>query len=287
MQKNQLYTITILLAVLLVLNQVVPLQFEKEPKNSKTQITPQNAVVLDGAVLPVVWGDLGKKLVEKGVIDLEKFESLYASRGGIPEELRELLTASNNGKLEITQENSGELLNLLWAFGLGNKNEILEKGEMQDPRYGGAGRFASTGGWSLAQGDAMQHYSKYEFVKLTSDQQALVERVSKNIYRPCCGNSTHFPDCNHGMAMLGLLELMAAEGVSEKEMYEVALQVNSYWFPDTYLTIAKYLETKGLDFGKADPKELLGADYSSGQGYQRILREVEPVPSGSGSSCGV
>ncbi len=287
MQKNQLYTITILLAVLLVLNQVVPLQFEKEPKNSKTQITPQNAVVLDGAVLPVVWGDLGKKLVEKGVIDLEKFESLYASRGGNPEELRELLTASNNGKLEITQENSGELLNLLWAFGLGNKNEILEKGEMQDPRYGGAGRFASTGGWSLAQGDAMQHYSKYEFVKLTSDQQALVERVSKNIYRPCCGNSTHFPDCNHGMAMLGLLELMAAEGVSEKEMYEVALQVNSYWFPDTYLTIAKYLETKGLDFGKADPKELLGADYSSGQGYQRILREVEPVPSGSGSSCGV
>ncbi|HEY4504655.1 MAG TPA: hypothetical protein VJI73_02695, partial [Candidatus Paceibacterota bacterium] len=139
----------------------------------------------------------------------------------------------------------------------------------------------------LAQGEAMNHYSRHPFVVLTPEQQQIVERVSKNIYRPCCNNPTHFPDCNHGMAMLGLLEIMASQGVSEKEMYKVALQVNAYWFPDTYLTIAKYLESKGSEWEKADPRELLGVNYSSGSGYQKIQSQVTvPVPK-SGGSCGV
>ena len=139
------------------------------------------------------------------------------SQGGLDEETKKLLYQSGNGNLKITEENSGKILNLLWAFGLGNKNEILLKGPMMDPQYGGAGRFASTGGWTIAKGSAMEHYSNHEFIKLTKEQQTLVENVSQNIYRPCCGNSTYFPDCNHGMAMLGLLELMASEGVSEEK----------------------------------------------------------------------
>ncbi|PIQ66468.1 MAG: hypothetical protein COV96_01295 [Candidatus Zambryskibacteria bacterium CG11_big_fil_rev_8_21_14_0_20_42_18] len=123
------------------------------------------------------------------------------------------------------------MLNLFWALGLSSQNEILIEGEMSDQRYGGAGRFASTAGWSMAQGDAMNHYSRHQFFDLTPAQQELVEKVSKSIYRPCCGNSTHFPDCNHGMGMLGLLELMASQGANEKEMWETALVVNSYWFP--------------------------------------------------------
>ena len=120
----------------------------------------------------------------------------------------------------MTQENSGTILNLLWAFGLANKNEILEKGPMMDKRYGGAENFASTGGWTLSKGDSMNHYSMHSFITLTPQQQSLVEKVSQNIYRPCCGNSTYFPDCNHGMAMLGLLELLASQGISENEMYK-------------------------------------------------------------------
>src|SRR3989344_1353776 len=97
---------------------------------------------------------------------------------------------------------AGYLLNLLWAFGLANKNPILEDAsEMMNPGYGGAGNFASTGGWTVAKGNAMGHYNMYALVTLSPEQQALVDRVSRNIYRPCCGNSTHFPDCNHGMAM--------------------------------------------------------------------------------------
>ena len=212
---------------------------------------------------------------------------LYNQRGGLNNEDKNLLYGENNGNLTIDSENAGYILNLFWAFGLANKNEILENGPMTDSQYGGAGNFASTGGWTMSQNDTMNHYSKHQFIDLTNEQQSLVERVSKNIYRPCCGNSTYFPDCNHGMAMLGLLELMANQGVSESDMYRVALIVNSYWFPDTYLTIAKYFQNRGIDWKNVDPKEILSSAYSSASGYQKVLSEVEPIQPQGGGGCGV
>lgn len=276
--------------------QVKQRMADKELARLEAMVVPR-----DGAVLPVIWGDLGKQLVEAGVIDAEKFEKLYAGRaapsgaslapserGGMRDYEKSLLYGTNNGQLKITQENSGFLLNMLWALGLGNKNDILEKGPMVDKKYGGdASRFASTGGWTLAKGKTMSHYSHHQFMNLTPEQQELVVKTSQGIYRPCCGNSTHFPDCNHGMAMLGLLELMASQGLSEEEMHKVALAVNAYWFPDTYLTIAKYLETKGLSWAKTEPRALLGANFSSSSGYRQILNQVSPPQQRSGGSCGV
>jgi len=240
----------------------------------------------DGVTLPIHWGNLGARMVETGVIDKDAFEELYAGRGGMSEEMKAMISNDYQEQIVMNQGNSGELLNLLWAFGLSNKNPILESPEdMQNPDYGGAGNFASTGGWTIARGDAMKHYGAHSFVSLSTEQQDLVERVSQNIYRPCCGNSTHFPDCNHGMAMLGLLELLAYEGLSESEMYDVALAVNSYWFPETYMTLATYFENKGTKWDEVDSKLALSADYSSGPGYQRLLQEVQPIPSSGGGGC--
>ncbi|MEK7652635.1 MAG: hypothetical protein AAB334_01675 [Patescibacteria group bacterium] len=244
------------------------------------EVLPEN-----GVELPVVWGDIGKKLTDSGVIDSKKFEGLYNKRGGLDDEEKSLLYAENNGKIIITKENSGFILNIFWALGLSNKNSVLEKGPMMNPEYGGAENFASTGGWTIANGNIMNHYSAHSFVVLTKEQQELVERVSKNIYRPCCGNSTYFPDCNHGMAMLGLLELMASQGVSEQDMYKIALQVNSFWFPGTYLTIAKYFGMRNVEWKDINPKEVLGEIYSSGQGYKRILQELEPEKIQGGGGC--
>ena len=251
-------------------------------ENYEKEIIPK-----DGVILPVKWGDLGARMISSGVIDKSKLEELYVGRGGLSNEEKKLLEGIDNGNLKITRENSGFVLNLLWALGLGNKNEILENGPMSDKKYGGAGGFASTGGWTLARGDAMSHYSKHRFIVLTPEQQTLVEKVSKGIYRPCCGNSTYFPDCNHGMAMLGLLELMASQGVSEDEMYKSALVVNSYWFPDTYITIAKFLKSQGKNWESVDPKEILGFDYSSGAGFQKVKSKVENTGFKGGGSCGV
>ena len=163
---------------------------------------------------------------------------------------------------------------------------------MVDKKYGGnAGNFASTGGWTLAIGNPMDHYSRHQFLNLTPEQQASVDKISKGIYRPCCNNSTHFPDCNHGMAMLGLLELMAAQGVSEQEMWDTALIVNSFWFPNNYLTIATYLDGKGVDWKDVNPEEILGIDYSSSRGYAKISAQVvQPQQQNGGSGgggCGV
>ena len=239
-----------------------------------------------GVELPARWGDLGRRLVENGAIDPQKFEALYQNRGGLSDETKKLLY-DNTGNLKITAENSGVILNLLWAFGLANKNAILEQGPMSDPRYGGAGGFASTGGWTIAQGDSMSHYSKHSLVTLTEDQQKLVERVSQNIYRPCCDNPPYFPDCTHGMAMLGLLELMASQGVGESEMYKAALTVNSYWFPSQYANVAKFLKSKNIDWQKTSPEKLLGSGVSSASAYQQISAQLTSAVQSSGGGCGV
>jgi len=250
--------------------------------------TLQGKVVpAEGVELPVRWGSLGIEMVESGVLDPDKLEPLYSNRGGFTEEERAFLLGDENGTIRITSENSGFLLNMLWALGLGNENRILEEGPMQDERYGGAQGFASTGGWTLSTGSAMDHYSAHSFISLSPAEQEMVERVAGNIYRSCCGNSTYFPDCNHGMAMLGLLELMASQGVGEDQMYEVALRVNSYWFPDTYITLARYFEERSVPWEEVVPKDILGPAYSSASGYRAIRVEVEPAQSGGGGSCGV
>lgn len=241
-----------------------------------------------GVVLPVVWGDIGTKLVDVGAIDEEKFKALYESRGQFTDEYGQLLTGVNNGQIKITKDNAGYLLNLFWALGLASNNPILDSGEMTNKRYGGAQNFASTAGWTMAKGNPMDHYSGHRSFNLTEEQQALVDKVSRGIYRPCCDNSTHFPDCNHGMAMLGLLELLASQGASEQDMWSTALTVNSYWFPDTYITIATYMKDKGILWKDVNPQEILGINYSSRSGFARIAAQVSaPESSQSGSGCSV
>src|SRR3989338_7273572 len=187
-------------------------------QKSAQQVSTEEEAVLpsSGVTLPITWGDLGSKLVSVGAIDADKFQAVYEQRGTFSEEYKNLLLGESSGKLKITNENAGYLLNLFWALGLASKNPILENGEMVNHAYGGAANFASTGGWTIAVGNTMDHYSKHRFFNLTADQQALVDKVSKGIYRPCCGNSTHFPDCNHGMAMLGFLGVAASQGGDRK-----------------------------------------------------------------------
>ena len=151
------------------------------------------------------WGDMGMKMMKAGVVDGNKMEKLHTMRGGMTSSDRAMLYESGNEDFQITPENSDMALHMLWAFGLANNNPILAEGPMMDPRYGGPQNFASTGGWTLGKGDAMSHYSMHQLIKLTPAEQRLVEKTAKNIFRPCCKNSTYFPDCNHGMAMLRLL----------------------------------------------------------------------------------
>jgi len=266
--------------------QVTTAQAPIEPSSIDTANLTKAVLPDEGVELPIAWGDLGKQMIADGVIDEAKYRALF--EGGLTNIEEQMLSGSDNQPIVLTQANSRHVLNMLWAFGLANKNDILENGEMTDKQYGGAGNFASTGGWSLARGAAMDHYSKHAYVVLTPEQQALVDKVSRGIYRPCCGNSTHFPDCNHGMAMLGLLELLAKNGASEQKMYDVALKINSFWFPQTYIDLATYFKEQGKDWDQVDAKTALSAAYSSSQGYQQTRQKIQslPKPQKSGGGCG-
>ena len=173
-----------------------------------------------GYELPVSYSDLGPKMLSLGVIDLEKFKSVYDQRQGFTDRELKILTSGSTEKIKITRENSNFLLNFFWALGLANNTRILTDGQMK--QYGDPSNLASTGGWTLSKENSMNYYSKGELIKLSSAQEDLAEKVASGIFRPCCNNSTAFPDCNHGMALLAILELLAANGASEGEMYEAA-----------------------------------------------------------------
>ncbi len=242
----------------------------------------------EGIVLPIKWGDIGKRLVEIGVIDQEKFVKLF--KGGplsSQSSAYEAVLAGNSGEnIILTQENSRFVLNTLWALGLAQKSKVLD--DMQT-EYPDTNRLAATGGWTIGKANAMDYYGKYELLDLSQAQQELIKEIASNIYRPCCNNHTAFADCNHGMAMLGLIEMMVAEGYSEDEIYDSALAVNSVWFADTYMTLAKYMEDeRQLAWANVDAKEVLGKEFSSGSGYRGILAQVSPVQgSKGGGGCGV
>src|SRR3989344_5305041 len=162
-------------------SQKVSIRSEKAPI-PKTELE-EKVLPTGGVELPVIWGDLGKKLINVGAIDEERFKALYEQRGQFTEEYEKLLLGDSKEKLKINEENAGYLLNLFWALGLSNNNPILsDKTEIANPSYSSqngrvASGFASTGGWTMAKGNAMDHYSRHKFFDLTLEQQALVDKV--------------------------------------------------------------------------------------------------------------
>ncbi|MEK7502112.1 MAG: hypothetical protein AAB609_01140 [Patescibacteria group bacterium] len=246
----------------------------------------QDKVIKEKYVFKIKWGDLGKKMIEDGVIDKTKLAKAVTGKDELPKDLDKYFSNGQN-KIELTQSNSQFWVDILWGLGLANKNEILEKGEMV--KGGSAANFASTGGWTIGAKQPMDIYSKYQYITLSEKQQKIVEEIAGNIYRPCCGNSTAFPDCNHGMAMLGLIELMVSQNFSKEEIYKTALAFNVYWFPQTYLDIAFHFDKAEQDYSKKSPKELLSKTFSSAMGYQTIrekLGDIKWPALQGGGSCG-
>lgn len=240
-----------------------------------------------GVVLPVRWGHAIPKLVENGVLDFEKFEMIMERNGRpLTDEQRKILSEGSDGNIMMTREDSLFVLNVLWALGLANKNPILTDGPMGE--YEQKGNFASTGGWTLGAKPGGELLGTLELIKLTPEQQKVMEGVAMSTYRPCCNNPTGFPDCNHGMAALALAELMASQGASENEIYKALLTANSYWFSQNYLDLAVYFkEVEGKEWKDVDPAVALSADFSSYSGYARARQQIQSVPFYSGGSCGL
>lgn len=241
------------------------------------QILKQKVIPQKGYRLSVKWNDIGRKLLESGVIDRTKYEELFINDPVAKKEMAHLMNAAND-YMTINESNSRFMVNTLWALGLVNKNKILEEGSMKTYGKGDVMGFASTGGWSLGTKPTSELYSSAEIVKLSPEQQEIVKKIALNVFRPCCGNSTEFPDCNHGMAALGYIELAVAQGVSEKQIYKDILELNSFWFPQQYVELAVYFDKQKTDWNKIDPQIALSSQYSSAAGSRQIRESIQYVP---------
>ena len=251
-----------------------------------TQKIKQEVIPQEGYKTSMKWGSLAKRLVEVGAIDKQKYQGIFTpSDGGLE---MKYLDEDSQEPISINEKNSRFLLNTFWALGLTNKSKVLDEGPMKTGKTP-LNNFASTAGWTLGAKKATELYSSTEIIPLTQEQQDLVKKIAENVFRPCCGNSTAFPDCNHGMAALGYIELAVAGGLSENQIYKDLLAFNSFWFPQTYIDLALYFDKQNIAWKNVDAKLALSSNYSSAQGYQRIKQTIQPVPGvqSPGGGCGV
>ncbi|MBI2022645.1 hypothetical protein HYS97_02265 [Candidatus Daviesbacteria bacterium] len=250
------------------------------------QILKQQVIPQKGYTTSLKWKSLGKELVGIGAIDKEKYQEIFTSDCNGGKEMK-YLDGSWDHNIHINEQNSRFIVNTFWALGLVNKSKVM--GEMRKENGEDTANFASTGGWILGSKEPMEIYSSAEIISLTDEQQELVKSIAENVYRPCCGNSTAFPDCNHGMAALGYIQLAVKEGLPEKQIYRDLLAFNSYWFPQNYVEMAAFFSRENTKWDKVDPKLALSQDYSSASGVQRIRQEISDMPGfqvEGGGGCG-
>ncbi len=232
------------------------------------------------------------KLVKYGVIDRGKFFAIYGRKGPQPAELAQVLTDPSDRPILLTAANASGYVDILWPIGLANHMAI----NAQSPLYGSPVEFASTAGWTLGrEKSGVIYFNRFPIVRLTPPQERRVVRIANATYRPCCDNSTFFQDCNHGSALLGLLQLGVSQGLSERELYREALAFNAFWFPDNYVQTALFFQVvRKTRWAGVDPRLALSYDYSALSLWQqnvaarlaKIKGLIPPAP-GGGAWCGV
>jgi len=204
----------------------------------------------------VRWGDIVAKMVKEGVLDPQKLEGILTKN--YSQEMKpewKAVLAGEDTTLSIDNDNAVFMMYVLWTLAKHNNNQILT----------GSPIASSFENYDIGVGRA--GYGDVLLLSLTPEQQATAKKVAENAYRPCCGQSTVAPDCSHGFSALGLIQLMASQGYSEKEIFDTFIQFNSFWFPETYIKNALYFKaTEGLDWKDVSKELVAGAEYSTLQG---------------------
>lgn len=221
-----------------------------------------------------VFGDAIQKLITAGVLDRRKYRAVYSAEGRVPAWVERSLMGNSFDPIILSAETAPYLLNLLWPLGLANKTKFNSASPLNTPNIP---NFASMAGWTLGrEPNGAAYFNSVNAAPLTNDQDALTFVIASNSFRPCCDNSTLFQDCNHGSALLGLLELAASQGATERDLYWMARAANSYWFPDYYIRTAIYFaQTESRRWDEVDPKRIMGKRFSSLTGWMQNVFEPQ------------
>jgi hypothetical protein len=172
----------------------------------------------------------------------------------------------------LNSSDSSFILNVLWAIGINNNNAILNSGPVV--LKGNPFTYASTAGYAPL---GKLSLGGIDLLTLTAEEQVIAEQVAANTYRPCCDNPAAFPDCNHGAAALGLIELMASQGFNSTSIYGALKQFESFYFPQDFVYEALfYFVSQGLTWDQVPGDQALSIHHATltGKGYvQQYLTE--------------
>jgi hypothetical protein len=263
---------------------------------AQTAVTPAG-----GHRSRIAFGDSLVRLADAGVIDRDRLAGLrrvlmaprwplddplvlqpgrigVTLEATVPVEVVQALDWPSPEPIHLTAANAGHLLNLLWPVGLANRMAANADSPIRGPMLA---RFASTSGWTLGRAaNGADYFDRFPIVPLSPAQEDLVVEVAGSTWRPCCDNSTFFQDCNHGSALLGLLQLGAAQGLGKAELYAEALAFNAFWFPDAYRETALYLRlVEGIAWADVDPARVMGYELSAlGPWTSNVHRTLARIP---------
>ena len=232
----------------------------KPPPDPFAQITPEA-----GIDIGITFGDALPKLVAAGALVPAKLPALG---GRLPGWVERALDGKSSEPILFSRERAPYLVDLLWPIGLANRAVFNRRSPINTAHLAG---FASTGGWTLGRAaNGAAYFDSVGAVPLSERQAFLALAVATNTFRPCCDNSTFFQDCNHGSALLGLIELAASQGATAEAIYRMALTANSYWFPEQYARTAQYFAHFAHRPWRGVPAStVMAAAYSTLSGWQR------------------
>ncbi|MDE1824625.1 MAG: hypothetical protein KGH74_05015 [Candidatus Micrarchaeota archaeon] len=256
---------------------------EMDFKAIAREIAPGNDVVLDAR-----WGPWVKTLVSANALNVSSLIlALNASGTPLTQAEMDILNGNSTSQIVLNQSDQQFVLYVFWSLGINNKNPVITNGMIM--HYGGNPyNLASTGGYKPL---GMLQLGNLSMVAEDGAQQDMVWRMANESYRPCCDNPTSMPDCNHGAAALGLIELMASQGMNETAMLDSLEKFNIANFPSQYYEDAIFFASHGIRWGAVPPETMLGYSFSSYTGHSRVhqyLSQYGLLPQGrsSGSSCG-
>lgn len=248
----------------------LPQEFQKRPimyvipwKMLTDEVLPNG-----GLQLPVHFGNSIQALVQESALNASFLKQVMKQTGENFSSYEEnVLNGAQNENIVVNASDSYFILDVLWAVGVNNNNTIINRGAIM--KSGHPDNFASTGAYG---GLGKLSLGKLNLLTLTPGQQIIAEQVAGNTYRPCCDNPTAFPDCNHGAAALGLIELMASQGFNATTISGAVKQFESFYFSQNFFTEAVYFyATQGLLWTQVPSEPAISYFYSSqtGSGYMQ------------------
>ncbi len=251
------------------------------------QVTPQA-----GYTLPFKWGDSIRKLIQAGALNVSNLTIiLNNSHQPLTFSEKEILNGTYSGYIQFNSTNTEFIQLVLWGLGINDNNTIITKGAIINasvpyansinnnatlrqrlnqnvtPYWAASRYFASTGGYGPI---GKLQLGMLDIISLSSSEQVIADYTAENSYRPCCDNPTAFPDCNHGAAALGLIELLASQGANQGQIFSAVRYFNQYQFPQQYSEIAAYFDSQRQNYSQVNSSKVMSYSFSSLSGYYAV-----------------